>query len=188
MCQSTGKYTRGAVPISFGTYNIHNGRNGGLESALRGMSQVNMDLGIFQETKATDGIYTRGSAGNSIIATDAPSRHCSRVSVFHQPVPHFAVEAFHQFGPNVVGFQLVTGVRRWYIVGCYLAPDDTLTIESVVAALKERPMGAKLLVAGDFIANLVDPEGDRRGEDIAAFMSTEVLEDMSAHFLPLRRS
>ena len=46
------KSTRGSmreeVPIRFGTYNIRNGRNRGLESALRGMSQANMDLGISQ--------------------------------------------------------------------------------------------------------------------------------------------
>ena len=46
------KITRGStkeeMPIRFGTYNIRNRRNGGLESALRGMSQANMDLGIFQ--------------------------------------------------------------------------------------------------------------------------------------------
>ena len=51
------------VPIRFGTYNNRNGRNGGLESTLRGMSQANMYLGIFQETKFTDGIYTRESDG-----------------------------------------------------------------------------------------------------------------------------
>ena len=73
-------------------------------------------------------------------------------------------------------------------MGCYLAPDDTSTIESVVAALKERPMGAKLLVAGEFNANLAEPEGDWRGENIVAAMSTEGLEDMSAHLLPQRRS
>ena len=61
------------MPIRFGTYNIRNGRNGGLESALQGMSQANMDLGIFQETKCTDGIYTRESAGYRVVATDAPS-------------------------------------------------------------------------------------------------------------------
>ena len=60
------------MPIGFGTYNIRNGRNGGLGSALRGMSQANMDLGIFQETKCTDGIYTRELAGYRIVATDAP--------------------------------------------------------------------------------------------------------------------
>ena len=98
------------------------------------------------------------------------------------------MEAIHKFGPSVVSFQLATGAWWWYIVGCYLAPDNTSTIESAVAALKERPMGAKLLVAGDFNANLVEPEGDQRGEDISAAMATEGLEYLSAHFLPRRRS
>ena len=68
------------------------------------MSQANIDLGIFQETKVTDSIYTRGSAGYSVVATDAPSRQCGGVAVFHRPAPHFAVEAVQKFGPNVVGF------------------------------------------------------------------------------------
>ena len=88
------------------------------------------------------------------------------------------MEAVQKFGPNVIRFQLVTGARRWYIVGCYLAPDDTSMIERVVEALKERPKGAELLVAGDMNANLAYPEGDRREEDIAAELATEVLEDM----------
>ena len=68
-----------------------------------------MDLGIFQETKLTDGIYTRGSAKYSVIATDAPIQHRGGVALFHRPAPHFAVEAVQQFGPNVIGFQLATG-------------------------------------------------------------------------------
>ena len=59
------------MPIRFGTYNICNRRNGVLEAALRGMSQANMDLGIFQEMKLMDRIYTRGLAGYSVVATDA---------------------------------------------------------------------------------------------------------------------
>ena len=35
MCWSTGRSTRGAVPISFGTYNIYNDCSGGLELVLR---------------------------------------------------------------------------------------------------------------------------------------------------------
>ena len=93
-------------------------------------------------------------------------------------------EAIQKFGPNVVGLQLVTGTRRWYIVGCYLAPDDTSTIERFDEALKERPKEAKLLVAGDLNANLAEKEGDRRGDNIAAALATEGLEDMSEHFLP----
>ena len=51
MCRHTGQSTSGTVPIRFGTYNICNRRNGSLYSALRGMFQDNMDLGIFQEMK-----------------------------------------------------------------------------------------------------------------------------------------
>ena len=105
------------MPIRFGTYNIRNGRKGGLEAALQGMSQANMDLGILQETKLTDGIYIRGSAGYRIIATDAPSQHRGGVAIFYRSEPHFVVEAVDKFGPNVIGFQLATGARRWYIVG-----------------------------------------------------------------------
>ena len=93
MCRSTGRPTSGKVPIRFGTYNIRNGRNGGLDVALRGMSQANMDLGILQETKLTYGVYTRGSASYSVIATDAPSRHRGGVAIFYRSEPHFVVEA-----------------------------------------------------------------------------------------------
>ena len=182
--RSTGSSTGEGVPIRFGTYNIRNGRNRRLESEIRGMAQANMDLGIFQETKCTDGIYTRESAGYSVVATDAPSRHCGRVAVFYRPSPLFAVEAVHQFGSNIVGFQMETGARRWYIIGCHLAPDDTSTIESVVAALKERPQGTALIVAGDINTNLSDTENSGRGTEIAAALTEAGLEDMEAHFLP----
>ena len=124
MCLRTGRPTSGKVLIRFGTYNICNGRNGGLEAALRGMSQANMDLGILQETKLTDVIYTRGSDGYSVVATDAPSRHRGG-AIFYRSEPHFAVEAVDKFRPNVIDFQLATEARRWYIVGVYLAPEET---------------------------------------------------------------
>ena len=71
--RSTGSSTGEGVLIRSGTYNIRNGRNGELESALQGMAQANMDLSIFQETKCTDGIYTHKSDGYSIVVTDIPS-------------------------------------------------------------------------------------------------------------------
>ena len=42
------------------------------------------------------------------------------------------------------------------------ASNDTSTIESVVAELKECPQGADLMVAGDLNFNLAEPEGDWR--------------------------
>ena len=92
-----------------------------------------------------------------------------------------------QFSPNVVGFHMATGARRWYIIGCYLAPDDTLTIESVVAALKERPWGTALLVTGELNTTLLDLENNGRGTEITASLTEVGVEDIAAHFLPYQR-
>ena len=43
---------------------------------------------------------------------------------------------------------------------------------------QELPWGAELLVAGNFNINLSDPEGDRRGGEIAATLVTEGLKDI----------
>ena len=55
--------------IRFGAYNIWSGRNRGQESALRGIFQANMDLGVLQETKLTKRIYMRESSGYKMVAT-----------------------------------------------------------------------------------------------------------------------
>ena len=64
-----------------------------MELALRVMSQANMDLGMFQETNCTDGIYTHESAGYRVVTTDTPIRHSGGVALFYRPSPLFAVEA-----------------------------------------------------------------------------------------------
>ena len=125
MCNPTRKPTDGTVPIRFGTYNIRNGQKGGLEAALWGVSQANMDLGILQETKLTDGVYTRGSAGYNVIATDAPSRHRGDVALFYRSTPHFVVEAVERYGPNVMVFQVVLGATYAPTMYHLRAPNTT---------------------------------------------------------------
>ena len=61
-------------------------------------------------------------------------------------------------------------------------------IESVVAAIKERPRGAKLLVTRDLKTNLDKPEVDWREEEIAAALMTADLKDILDQFLLQRRS
>ena len=171
------------MPIRFGTYNIRNVRKGGLESAIRGMSQANMDLGILQETKITNGIYNRGSPGYKVIATDATNQHRSGVALFYRLTPHFVVEAVERCGPNVMVFQVVKEERRWHIVGAYVAPEDKVTMEMVVKAIRRRPPGAEVMVAGDFNVDILAPEG-RRAENIATDLATAGVEDMAQHFMP----
>eukprot|EP00978_Attheya_sp_CCMP212_P005624 scaffold12601_cov43-Attheya_sp.AAC.1 len=100
--------------IRLASYNISNGRAGGLEAALHAMTQANVVVGVFQETKLTDGIYTQASSGyKGVLALDAPSNHQGGVALFWRDSPHWQVEAYQAYtSPNVVFFQLMTGRRR----------------------------------------------------------------------------
>ena len=158
-----------------------------MEAALRGMAQANIDLGVLQETKCTDGVYTRASAGYCVVATDAPRQHRSGIALFYKEGADFAVEEVRPYGPNVINFEVVTGRRRWYIIGCYLAPDDARTIERVVTDLSDQPRGTALIVAGDINTDLGDMACNERGTAIAAAITEAGLEDMTAHFLPRKR-
>ena len=61
--------------IIFGLYNIRNVRDGDLESALHGMVQENMDLGVLKEMVMNVIIYMQGLAGYCVIATNSMRRH-----------------------------------------------------------------------------------------------------------------
>ena len=69
-------------------------------------------------------------------------------------------------------------------MGCFLSPDDALTIEDVVAAIGKRPQGSALLVVGDLNTDLAAPEGREQDKGIVEALEGEGLEDMSFHFLP----
>ena len=104
--------------VRFVTHSIQNIRNGGIESALHGMDQANVDLGILQGAKITGGIHTRESTEFCVIVSDGPSRHYRGMSLFYKYLTHFVVEDHHQHGPNITRFQLVPGRRCWHVVGC----------------------------------------------------------------------
>ena len=86
----------------------------------------------------------------------------------------------------MTSFQLASGGRWWFIVRCYLAPNDASTIEIIVTAIIKRPRGSMMLVARDFNLYLAAPEENYQRENIAALIATIGLREMSAHFL-LRR-
>ena len=123
------------------------------------MYQANMNLGVLQETKLKKCIYTRDSSSYKVVATDAPITHSVGVAIFYRTADHFSVEVFQSHRANVVSFQLVSGDRWWFIMGCYMAPDDASTIEDSVAAISKRPWGVVLLVVYNFNTNLAALEG-----------------------------
>ena len=98
--------------IRFGTFNIRNGQNRGLESSLHRMVQGRVGCGFFQETNIKKGVYTREDSGFRVMATEAPSAHCGGVAIFYCKTEHFATKELRLYGPDVIRFQLVTGRRR----------------------------------------------------------------------------
>ena len=118
-----------------------------------------------------------------MVATEAPIVHSGSIAVLYMAVDHFYVESLQTYWANVISFQLASGDMGWYILGCYLAPDNASTIEDVVAAIGKRPQGATLIVFGDFNSNLVEPEGHGYGKAIPEDVSTAGLTDMADHFL-----
>ena len=73
-------------------------------------------------------------------------------------------------------------------MGCYIAPRNSSTIEDIAAAIRDRPYGTDLLVAGNLNAKLADPEGTPRAEAIVYKLVEVGLVDMGLHFLPLPKS
>ena len=85
---------------------------------------------------------------------------------------------------NIISFQLVTGGQCWNVVGCYLAPCNTSTLESVIAVIGHRTRGMDLLVDVNFIEELESMDGNECEKEIVADMVTDGLKYMMEHLLP----
>ena len=117
--------------ITVANWNIRNGRNGGLEGALRAVKALGVDFGLLTETKLTGGIYTRNSSGYEVLATDAVNAHQGGVAICWRKSADFEVEETRAWGPNVMTSQLVTGRNRFYVVGGYIPPSDLTTLVQI---------------------------------------------------------
>ena len=89
-----GKVDKKEDIVRFGTYIIQNFRNGGLESALHGMSHANVGLGILQDTKITYGVYARESAGFLVVVLGALSLHHGGVALIYKELLRFALKSY----------------------------------------------------------------------------------------------
>ena len=149
--------------------------------ALRSMEQMNVDLGIFTETKLTGGIYPRHGCGYNVTATEATSPHSGGIALFYRDSDYWQVESIEKHGPNVISFVLVTGRKRIPVVGAYVPPSDTDTLGFIEQALDRFPGRGKPLLMGDLNANLLYPR-DARDEEIADLAANYGLDDLLSHF------
>ena len=157
--------------------------------ALRAMEKLGVDVGVFQETKITGGIYPRTGFGYSVLAMDAPSRWCGGVALFWRDCMRCAVEEQRVWGPNVVTCQLVTGRGRFYCIGAYCPPSDVenKTLRDIQRTWVKCPKGSQPILLGDLNANIQLPQSER---DIAIAEQAALMDvsDMSRNFRQRRRT
>jgi hypothetical protein len=143
---------------------------------------MDVDLGVFLETKLMGGIYTWNLIGYSVITSNAPSAHQGWISFFWWQTKHTRSRT-GACRPNVLSFVIVIGSQCFYVMGCYIPPNDLPTlVPQVKQALIECPKGHTPLLLGNLNIKLCTPWVER-DERIA-----EVLEDvcgltnLSKHF------
>ena len=146
--------------LVIGTWNILSGRNTHLETTLRALSKVGVDICFLTETKLTDGIYTRFSSGYRVLATNAVSHHQGGIALVYRESPYFQVESSQRHGPNVMSAVIVSGNSRYGVVGAYIPPADSTTLAHIASALARFP-SRKVILVGDLNLNLDSTETDR---------------------------
>ena len=167
VAQGTGASRKGKRDrdIRITSWNIENGRKENIQSACRALDSLGVDIGFLQETKLTDDTFTpqfSQCGGYKISATNAPSKHQGGVAFcWRKKSNMFIVKEEKKWHPNVMTIHVVTRKIRYYIVGCYLPPDDLETLEYVKKAWEQRPTDATPLLMGDINVDLDNPESER---------------------------
>jgi hypothetical protein len=155
---------------------------------LRAMAAMDVDFGILMETKITGGMYTCFSSGYNVLASNAVSVRQEGVALFWKPNKLYEIEEWRVRGPNVITFVVVTGVERYYAVGCYIPPTDLTTLTHVEGAWNKCPKGHIPILLGDLNINLASPRNER--DEMIAEQVQDVmgLIDMSCQFKQCRRA
>jgi hypothetical protein len=81
----------------------------------------------------------------------------------------FEVKAVTITSPNLLTFQLVTGEERYFMMGAYIPPADTMGVDDLRVAWAARPTNCKPLLLGDLNIDFRTPR-TKREEIIADFL------------------
>ncbi len=143
---------------------------------------MDVDIGVFLESKVTGRIYTRSSSGYPVVPSDAPSTHQGGIALIWRPNKSYEVEDWQICEPNVLLFTIVTGSQQFFAMGCYIPPNDLSTLQHIVQAWNECLHGHIPILLGGLNVNLRAP-WDNRDEKIAeAVKDVMGLTNLSIHF------
>jgi len=152
--------------------------------ALRAMDSMRLDFGLFCETKLTHEMYTKDCCGYRVYATKAKSAHQGGVALFYRPdSPLWTIEGIRSHGPNTISCLVVSGNRRWNLVGSYIPPseDSGETLQYIGEAIRTR-CNHPIIFMGDINVDLLATELSARDEEIATALALHGLNDVSQFF------
>ncbi len=147
---------------------------------------MGVGLAVVTETKITDVRHTCLASRYKILASRAGSHNQGGIALLWKENHRgFEVESAKIVMPNLLTFLLVTGNERFYCMGVYIPPTDTMGVEDLRAAWDACPDGCMPLVLGDLNINFGDPR-DERDEVICDLIDDIDLVDASRRYTPRR--
>lgn len=149
---------------------------------------MNMDIAILTETKLPM-YHTTNCEGYNITVSEAVSNSKGGVALCVQRSRYFIVKGTKTHGNNVISTQLVSGNKRWFIIGVYIPPSETdhSTIQAVERAAREvEHDNIPVVLIGDLNIDInLDTAWQRYNDCKVSIWSTLQLlqlSDLSSHF------
>jgi hypothetical protein len=142
---------------------------------------MRVDCGVLLETKLTEGVYTRWSSGYNVQSTHVPRMWQGGISLFWRTSGTYEIKEVEIRGPNVLSIQLVSGAARWYIIGCYIPPNNLTALTHIDEAWRACPKGCLPILLGDMNVNLAALR-NKCDDTITNQVDAMALIDMSTYF------
>ena len=148
--------------LRLATLNITDGRRNRLNAALRCMRQMNVDVAVLTETKFQNNKFTKNAEGFKVFGTVTEGKQ-GGVALIYRTAEDWVLESTQAFGPNVVRATIVSGQRRWYLIGAYVPPseEDGHTLDCITSARDSvNNHHWPVILMGDFNVDLSNPAGN----------------------------
>ena len=144
--------------VTITTYNVVSARGTRLLGALRAMADLNTDIAVLTETKLCGGRHAKQGFGYSVFATSAVSPHQGGVALVWRTKPaHWILEGVRTLSANSLSAILVSGTKRWLLLGTYLSPNEDPESELGILEVEgQRHPNVPVILMGDLNADLND--------------------------------
>jgi len=122
------------------------------------MADLNTDIAVLTETKLCGGRHTKQGFGYSVFATSAISPHQGGVALVWRTKPaHWILEGVRTLSANSLSAVLVSGTKRWLLLGTYLSPNEDPESELGILEVEgQRHPNVPVILMGDLNADLND--------------------------------